>query len=175
MTASPRLPVGARIALSVPPNPCKVKKKKKKTRRENTYTPKLFSAQKTQVPQQAKKRFGVYQKLVFKRKRRKIHIHQTGFKVFVGDPFVQHRCIDFGLLKTLHLPVVGNVTAALVRFFAACQGWAGLQCPVRGQRTHNSARRHLCKFLGALCHSLSGTKTLRFIKRWRLRLVAFAF
>ena len=39
------------------------------------------------MPQQAKKRFGVYtKKLVFKGKRRKIHIHQRAFKVFVGDP-----------------------------------------------------------------------------------------
>ena len=38
------------------------------------------------------------EKLVFKGKRRKIHIHQRAFKVFVGDPFVQYWCIDFGLL-----------------------------------------------------------------------------
>ena len=38
-------------------------------------------------------------KLVFKGKRRKIHIHQRAFKVFVGDPFAQYWCIDFGLLK----------------------------------------------------------------------------
>ena len=38
-------------------------------------------------------------KLVFKGKRRKINIHQRAFKVFVGDPFAQYWCIDFGLLK----------------------------------------------------------------------------
>ena len=58
----------------------------------------MASALKTQVPQQAKKRYAVYQKLVFKGKRRKIHIHQRAFKVFMGDPFAQYWCIDFGLL-----------------------------------------------------------------------------
>ena len=37
--------------------------------------------------------------LVFKGKRRKIHIHQRAFKVFVRDPFAQYWCIDFGLLR----------------------------------------------------------------------------
>ena len=62
------------------------------------YTPKVFSALKTQVPQQAKKGLVYAQKLVFKGKRRKIHIHQRAFKVVVGDPFAQYWCIDFGLL-----------------------------------------------------------------------------
>ena len=62
------------------------------------YTPKLFSARKSQVPQQAKKRLGIYPKARFQGKRRKIHIHQRGFKVFVGDPFAECWCIDFGLL-----------------------------------------------------------------------------
>ena len=78
-------------------------------------------ALKSQVPQQAKKRFGVYQKPcfqgkkkentytpkrlqgvcggpLFKGKRRKIRIHQSAFKVSVGDPFAQYWCIDFGLV-----------------------------------------------------------------------------
>ena len=63
------------------------------------YTPKVFSALKTRVPQQAKKRFGVYQKACFQEKRREIHIHQRASKVFVGDPFAQYWCIDFGLLS----------------------------------------------------------------------------
>ena len=37
-------------------------------------------------------------KLVFKGKKKKIHIHQRTFKVVVGDPFAQYWCIDFGLL-----------------------------------------------------------------------------
>ena len=37
-------------------------------------------------------------KLVFEGKWRKIHIHQRGFKVFVGDPFAQHWFLDLGLL-----------------------------------------------------------------------------
>ena len=53
-------------------------------RREKKYTPKVFSAPKTQVPQQAKKRFGVYtKKLVVKGKEGKKHIHQTAFQVCV--------------------------------------------------------------------------------------------
>ena len=63
------------------------------------YTPKAFSALKTQVLQQAKKRFGVYQNAGFsKGKRRKIHIHQRAFKVFVGNHLAHYWCIDFGLL-----------------------------------------------------------------------------
>ena len=62
------------------------------------YTPKVFSALKTQVPQHAENSLVYTKKLVFKGKRRKIHIHQRGFKVFVGDPFPQYWCIDFGLL-----------------------------------------------------------------------------
>ena len=50
------------------------------------YTPKVFSALKTQVLQQAKRRLVYTKRLVFKGQRRKIHIHQTGFKVFVGTP-----------------------------------------------------------------------------------------
>ena len=34
-----------------------------------------------------------------KGQRRKIDIHQRGFQVFVGDPFAQYWCIDFGLLE----------------------------------------------------------------------------
>ena len=37
-------------------------------------------------------------KLVFKGNRRKIHVHQRAFRVFVGDPFAQYWCVDFGLL-----------------------------------------------------------------------------
>ena len=58
------------------------------------HTPKVFSALKPQVPQQQKR--GLV--CVFKGKRRKIHIHQRASKVFVGDPFAQFWCIDFGLL-----------------------------------------------------------------------------
>ena len=61
---------------------------------------KVFSALKTQVPQPAPKRFGVYQKACFRgKKKENSHIHQRAFKVFVGDPFAQHWCIDFGLLQ----------------------------------------------------------------------------
>ena len=51
------------------------------------YTPKGFSALKTQVPQQAKKRFGVYQKACFQgRRKENTHTHQRAFKVFVWEP-----------------------------------------------------------------------------------------
>ena len=62
------------------------------------YTPKVFSALKTQEPEQAKKRLGVYQKACFQGKRRKIHIHQRAFEAVVGGPFAQYWCIDLGLL-----------------------------------------------------------------------------
>ena len=67
------------------------------------------SALKTQVPQQAKKRFGVYQKACFQGKRKEnTHIHQRSFKV-VGDPFAQYWCLDFGLLKSEKLEKAGTV------------------------------------------------------------------
>ena len=50
------------------------------------YTPKVFSALKTQVPQQGKRGLVHTKKLVFKGKRRKIRIHQRALKVFVGGP-----------------------------------------------------------------------------------------
>ena len=56
------------------------------------YIPKVFSALKAQVPQQAKRGLVYTKKIVFKGKRRKIRIHQSAFKVFVGDPFAQHWC-----------------------------------------------------------------------------------
>ena len=71
------------------------------------YTPKMFSALKTQVPQQAKKRFGVYQKACFQGKKEGkyiyIYIYQRASKVVVGDPFAQYWCIDFGVLISSHL------------------------------------------------------------------------
>ena len=71
-------------------------------RRGKKYTPKVFSVRKTQVPQQAQKRFGVYQKACFQgTKKDKKHVHQRGFKVFVGDPFTEYWCIDFGLLLNI--------------------------------------------------------------------------
>ena len=57
------------------------------------YTPKVFSALKTQVSQQAN-----IPKACFQGKEKEIHIHQRALKVFVGDPFSQYWCIDFGLL-----------------------------------------------------------------------------
>ena len=64
---------------------------------KKVYTKGVFSV-KTQLPQQAKKRLVYTKQLVFKGKRRKIHVHQGAFKMFVGDPFAQYWCIDFGLL-----------------------------------------------------------------------------
>ena len=63
------------------------------------YTPKVFSALKTQAAQQAKRGLVYTEKLVFKGKEGKMHIHQRASKVFVGDPFAQYWCIDFGLLS----------------------------------------------------------------------------
>ena len=62
------------------------------------YTPKVFSALKTQVLNRQKRCLVYAQKLVLNGKRGKIHIHQRAFKVFVRDPFAQYWCIDFGLL-----------------------------------------------------------------------------
>ena len=62
------------------------------------YTPKVFSALKLKCLNRQKRGLVYTKKLVFKGKRRKIHIHQRVFKVFGGDPFAQYWCIDLGLL-----------------------------------------------------------------------------
>ena len=83
------------------------------------YTPKVFSALKTRVPQQGKKEVLVYtKKLVFEGKEGNyiyiyIYIDQRAFKVFVGDPFAQYKCIDFGLQIELLLPTSFGSTAGL--------------------------------------------------------------
>ena len=86
---------------------------------KNVYT-KVFSALKTQVPSTGRKRFGVYQKACFQGKTLKIHIHQRAFKV-VGDPFAQHWCIDFGLLRKENRPQmlfnVGNAMTIIQKSF----------------------------------------------------------
>ena len=67
--------------------------------RRKKCTPKVFSGLKTQVPQQAKKRFGVYHKACFQgKKKENTYTRQSASQVFVGDPFAQYWCIDFGLL-----------------------------------------------------------------------------
>ena len=59
-------------------------------------TPKVLSALQTQVPEQAKKRFGAYQKkLVFKGKEGEKHIHQRVFQGCFRGPFrtaLVYRC-----------------------------------------------------------------------------------
>ena len=55
----------------------KVRREKKK------YTPKVFSALKTQVPQQAERGLVYTKRLVFEGKRREIHMHQRAFQVCV--------------------------------------------------------------------------------------------
>ena len=55
------------------------------------HTPQVFSALRAQVPQQEKEGFGVNQKACSQRKRRKVHVHQRAFQVFV-DPFAQYWC-----------------------------------------------------------------------------------
>ena len=67
------------------------------------------------MSQQAKQRFGVYQKACFQGKEGEIHIHQRAFKVVVGDPFTQYWCIDFGLLFEAN----PRAKIARLRFFAA--------------------------------------------------------
>ena len=65
---------------------------------KKVYTKGVFSSENSSAST-GKRRGLVYTKeLVFKGKRRKIHIHQRAFKVFMGDSFTQYWCIDFGLL-----------------------------------------------------------------------------
>ena len=71
-------------------------------------------------------------KLVFKGKRRKIHIHQRAFKVVVGDPFAQHWCIDFGLLSFGLAEISENPT------FLGLTGWLKTE-----QNPPNRAMGHL--------------------------------
>ena len=126
MTASPRLPVGARIALPAPPNPFKEK-----------YTTKVFSAPKTQAPHSTGKEEarGSIPKACFQEKKKENTYTPKRLQGICRGPLRAVSVYRFWPPKNPSpFPVVGNVTAALVRFFAACQGWAGLQCPVRGQR-----------------------------------------
>ena len=50
------------------------------------YTPKVFSALKTQVPQQAKKRFGVYQKACFQGKKKENTYTPKSLQGVCGGP-----------------------------------------------------------------------------------------
>ena len=114
------------------------------------YAPKVFSALKTQVPRQAKKRLVYTKKLVFKGKRRKIQIHQRAFKVFVGDPFAHHWCIDFGLL-----PGLGSGTLSRLEFFTSEKSKRGAwpdRCPL-GQKQG--------RFRGSFCSSPCGCEVRR--------------
>ena len=65
---------------------------------KKVYTKGVFSSENSSASTGKKKGLVYTKKLVFKGKRRKIHIHQRAFKVVVGDPFAQYWCIDFGLL-----------------------------------------------------------------------------
>ena len=61
------------------------------------YTPKVFSALKTPVPQQARKRFDVNQRSLFSGKEGE-NIYTKEPSRYVGDLFAHYWCIDFGLL-----------------------------------------------------------------------------
>ena len=65
---------------------------------KKVYTKGVFSSENSSASTDNKRGLVYTKNLVFKGKRRKIHIHQRAFKVFVGDPFAQYWCIDFGLL-----------------------------------------------------------------------------
>ena len=85
---------------------------------KQVYTKGAFSSENSSATT-GKKRGLVYTKnLVFKGKRRKIRIHQSAFKVSVGDPFAQYWCIDFGLLLLflrIYYPKI-TVTVAVMKF-----------------------------------------------------------
>ena len=66
---------------------------------KKVYTKGVFSSENSSASPGAKKEVWRIPKRLFSRgKRRKMHIHQRAFKVFVGNPFAQYWCIDFGLL-----------------------------------------------------------------------------
>ena len=63
------------------------------------YTPKVFSALKNQVLQQAETEvWCIPQMLVFKGKKKNT-LHQRAFLVFVRDVVTQYWCIDLSILK----------------------------------------------------------------------------
>ena len=72
-------------------------------------------------------------KLVFKGKRRKIHIHQRAFRVFVGDPFVQYWCMDLGLLSVL-IVLRLIVLRPVLRHGNLNRTWYVSEPPKKGQR-----------------------------------------
>ena len=73
---------------------------------KKVYTEGVFSSENLSAPTGKKQVWCIglvyTKKPVFKGKRRKIHIHQRDFKVFAGDLFAQHWCIDFGLLREVN-------------------------------------------------------------------------
>ena len=72
------------------------------------YTPKVFSALKNQVPQQAKKEaWRIQKRFVFKGKEGKTHIQQRAFQVL--GPLAQHWCIDLGLLRFSGGPIANII------------------------------------------------------------------
>ena len=71
------------VRLYAPPVPCSCRKL---GRREKTYTPKVCSALKTQVPQPAKQRFGVYQKACFQGKEKENTCTPKSLQGVCGGP-----------------------------------------------------------------------------------------
>ena len=89
---------------------------------KNVYTKGVFSTENASASTGRKEVWCIPKSLfslVFKGKRRKIHIHQRAFKVFVGNPFAQCWCIDFGLLSwVLFCPTILSVKDS--RVFVLC-------------------------------------------------------
>ena len=73
-------------------------------RGKKVYTKGVFSSENSSASTSQKRGLACTKKLVFYGKRRKIHIHQRVFKVFVGDPSAQYWCIDFGLVCSACCP-----------------------------------------------------------------------
>ena len=67
---------------------------------KKVYTKGLFQLWKLKCLNRQKRGLLYTKKLVFKGKNKEnTFLHQRAFKVFLGDPFAQYWCIDFGLPK----------------------------------------------------------------------------
>ena len=116
-------------------------------RKHPVYTKGVFRSENSSAST-GKKQVWCIPKSLFSREktgqRRKIHIHQRGFQVFVGDPFAQNWCIDFGLLLQGKWDFLTRNT-----FFWGGGKWGffdsetlfspilGISAPVRGKRIPN--------------------------------------
>ena len=71
---------------------------------KKVYTKGVFSSENSSASTGKREVWCIPKSLFSREKGRKMHIRQSAFKVFVGDPFAQYWCIDLGLLYKIQGP-----------------------------------------------------------------------